>query len=172
MQAISEQTTSSTSRPLNERWVERIFEVMGATYGRQRLGTMFDGQDPVMVKAVWGRALSSLPADALVAAVHKLPEQAWTWPPTLPEFVAYAREQIPHAAHVPALPVPDRTQNEIALGAVQMAAIRESVSPKKDNAAWAYKVIERYRAGDSVVAHASYKIACEALHNLGREIPA
>jgi|688.fasta_scaffold1208491_1 hypothetical protein len=171
MQAISEQT-SSTSRPLNERWVERIFEVMGATYGRQRLGTMFDGQDPVMVKAVWGRALASLPADALIAAVHKLPEQAWTWPPTLPEFVAYVRDQIPHAAHVPALPVPDRTSSEIQLGAVQMAAIRESVAPKKDPAAWAYKVIERYRAGDSVVAHASYKIALEALHNLGREIPA
>ena len=145
---------------------------MAATYGRQRLGTMFADQDPDMVKAVWGRALASLPADALITAMNKLSEQAWTWPPTLPEFTAFVREQIPHAAHVPALPVPDRTTSEIQLGAVQMAAIRESVAPKKDPAQWAYKVIERYRAGDQVVAHASYKIALEALHNLGREIPA
>ena len=145
---------------------------MAATYGRQRLGTMFADQDPDMVKAVWGRALASLPADALIAAMNKLPEQAWTWPPTLPEFVAYVRDQIPHAAHMPALPVPDRTADEITAGAVQMASIRDAVAPKKDNAAWAYRVIERYKAGDQVVAHASYKIAIEALHNLGREIPA
>jgi hypothetical protein len=165
MEITEQTTTSSTSKPpLPAAWVERIFEVMAAVYGRQRLGTMFDGQEPDMVKKVWGRALAALPSDAVAAAVHRLPEQAWTWPPTLPEFVAFAREQIPPAAHRPALPVPNRRQADIEIGAQKAAALKAAVSDRKDPRAWAHKILERHAAGDSTLAPITIQFAREALN--------
>ena len=165
MEITEQTTTSSTSKPpLPAAWVERIFEVMAAVYGRQRLGTMFDGQEPDMVKKVWGRALAALPQDAVAAAVHRLPEQSWTWPPTLPEFCAFVREQIPPAAHRPALPVPNRRQADIAAGAEKMAALKASVSDRKDPRAWAHKILERHANGDSSLAPVTIQFAKEALN--------
>lgn len=162
---LAETTTSSTSKPpLPAAWVERIFEVMAATYGRQRLGTMFDGQEPDMVKRVWGRALSALPQDAVAAAVHKLPQQSWTWPPTLPEFCAFVREQVPPPAHRPALPVPHRRQADIAVGAEKVAALKAAVSTRKDPRAWAHKILQRHADGDSSLAPISIQFAKEALN--------
>ena len=165
MEITEKTTTSSTSKPpLPAAWVERIFEVMAATYGRQRLGTMFDGQEADMVKRVWGRALSALPQDAVATAVHRLPQQSWTWPPTLPEFCAFVREQIPPAAHRPALPVPHRRQADITAGAEKMAALRASVIDRKDPRAWAHKILERHEAGDISLAPVTIQFAKEALN--------
>jgi hypothetical protein len=152
--------------------IDRLFSRFIAIYGAQKTATAWGNGDATERALVWHQSLSKYPMATVGDALRELAEIGTGWPPTLPEFVQLVKAKMPQAMHQKALPVPDRTADEVAAGAVQMAAIRESVAPKKDPAQWAYKVIERYRAGDSVVAHASFKIACEALHNLGREIPA
>lgn len=161
---------SSHDFPLHA--IDRLFSRFIAIYGAQKTATAWGNGDATERALVWHQALSKYPMATVGDALRELAEIGTGWPPTLPEFVALVKAKLPQPMHMKALPVPDRTTDEIAAGAAQMASIRDAVAPKKDNAAWAYRVIERYKAGDSVVAHASFKIACEALHNLGREIPA
>jgi hypothetical protein len=73
---------------------------------------------------VWAEALGKYPADAVAAAVRAMPDECGPWPPTLPEFVALVKGQIQAPEHMRALPVPPRTQDEIAAGAEQMRRIR------------------------------------------------
>ena len=152
--------------------IDRLFSRFIAIYGAQKTATAWGNGDATERALVWHQSLSKYPMQTVGDALRELAEIGTGWPPTLPEFVALVRAKLPQPMHMKALPVPDRTADEIAAGAVQMASIRNAVAPKKGNAAWAYRVIERYKAGDQVVAHASYKIAIEALHNLGREVPA
>jgi len=105
-------------------WVARIFERIAATYGAQKTSSMWTGVSPEEVKRTWGQALGKYPRDALAAAVQAMPDQCGVWPPTLPEFVALVKAQIAAPEHRLALPVPPRTQDEIAAGAAQMRRIR------------------------------------------------
>ena len=110
---------------LPDEWVERIFERVAATYGVQKTSSMWTGVEPKQVKRTWGQALGKYPRDALAAAVQAMPEECGVWPPTLPEFVALVKAQMPAPEHRQALPVPARTQDEIAAGAAQMRRIRQ-----------------------------------------------
>ena len=152
--------------------IDRLFARFIAIYGAQKTATAWGNGDADERALVWHQALAKYPMSAVGDALRELAETGTGWPPTLPEFVALVKAKLPVAAHQKALPVPDRTADEVAAGAVQMAAIRDSVGQKNDPAAWAYRVIERYCGGDSVVAHSSYKLAQQALKNLGREVPA
>jgi len=152
--------------------IDRLFARFIAIYGAQKTATAWGNGDADERALVWHQALSKYPMSAVGDALRELAETGTGWPPTLPEFVALVRAKLPQPMHMKALPVPDRTADEVAAGAAQMAAIRDSVGQKNDPAAWAYLVIERYRGGDSVVAHSSYKLAQQALKNLGREVPA
>jgi hypothetical protein len=73
---------------------------------------------------VWAETLGKFDAATLAAAVKAMPEREAMWPPTLPEFVALCREQQVRPEHRRALPVPKRSDAEIAAGAEQMAKIR------------------------------------------------
>ena len=152
--------------------VDKLFLWFTTIYGSQKMLTSWDNVPAFERAAVWSRTLGKFPPKCVYAAMNELAETGTGWPPTLPEFVQLVKAKLPQAMHQKALPVPDRTADEVAAGAAQMASIRDAVGMRKDPAAWAYRVIERHKAGDQVAAHASYKIACEALHNLGREIPA
>ena len=151
--------------------IDRLFGRFIAIYGAQKTATAWGNGDAHERALVWHQALSKYPMTVVGDALRELAETGTGWPPTLPEFVQLVKAKMPVSAHQKALPVPDRTADEIAAGAVRMAAIRDTVSTKKDPAAWAYKVIERYQSGDSVVSHMSYKLAQQALRNLGRDIP-
>jgi hypothetical protein len=109
---------------LPDEWVERIFERIAAVYGVQKTSSMWTGVDPKQVKRTWGQALGKYPRDALAAAVQAMPEECGQWPPTLTEFVTLVRSKMPAPEHRRALPVPPRTQDEIAAGAEQMRRIR------------------------------------------------
>jgi hypothetical protein len=152
--------------------IDRLFARFIAIYGAQKTATAWGNGDADERALVWHQALSKYPMAVVGDALRELAETGTGWPPTLPEFVALVKAKMPQPMHMKALPVPDRTADEVAAGAAQMAAIRDSVGQKNDPAAWAYRVIERYRSGDSVVAHSSYKLAQQALKNLGREVPA
>lgn len=110
--------------PLPDAWVARIFERIAATYGAQKTSSMWTGVSPEEVKRTWAQALGKFPRDALAEAVQSMAEECGVWPPTLPEFVALVKSKMPAPEHKRALPVPPRTQEEIAAGADQMARIR------------------------------------------------
>jgi hypothetical protein len=78
--------------------------------------------------------------------------------------VAFAREQIPPAAHRPALPVPNRRQADIEVGAQKAAALKAAVGDRKDPRAWAHKILARHAAGDSSLAPIAIQFAKEALN--------
>jgi hypothetical protein len=115
---------SSNYEPLPIPWVERIFERMNATYGVQKMAAMWTGVGQSEVKATWAQALGAYPRSALLAAVEAMPSECGVWPPTLPEFIALVRSKVPAPEHRRALPLPNRTKDEVRAGAEQMAKIR------------------------------------------------
>lgn len=165
-----------TSGALLERAVERLFARFAAMYGDAAMKRMWGQQSPEAVKSIWADSLARFDVQAIMAGLRNLEDAGNTFPPSLPEFMAACRrkpEQIP-AAHRPLALPRDRTPEEIAAGkAIADRIVREvSHRPARDPAAWAYRVIERYKGGDRGVAHASYKVAIETLQNLGRDVPA
>jgi len=117
---------SSTYEPIPMRWVERIFDRMNWTYGVQKMSAMWTGLNPEHVKQTWAMALGRYQRHEIASALEAMSEQC-KWPPTLHEFVELCRRK-PEAVppeHRRLLPVPDRTKEEIAAGAEQMARIRQ-----------------------------------------------
>jgi hypothetical protein len=152
--------------------IDRLFSRFIAIYGAQKTATAWGNGDATERALVWHQALSKYPMTVVGEALRELAEIGTGWPPTLPEFVALVKSKVPQQMHARALPLPDRTAGEIAAGAAQMASLRNSVSAKGDGGKWAIVVIERFEAGDSVVSHSTYRLAQQALKNLGREVSA
>lgn len=75
--------TSLTSTSLPDTWVERIFDVMLATFGK-RFVDQWSGADPDKLKAHWGSKLADLTAAELKRGIDAL--DSLTFAPTLPEF--------------------------------------------------------------------------------------
>lgn len=160
-------------QPLPDAWVRRLFERFAEVYGAQKSAAMWVDVGMERLIPVWAEALGRFDAQTLAAAVRALPDRESMWPPTLPEMVALCREQRVRPEHRAALPAPPRTAEQLQAGRERMDVALAEIGrpPRRDPAEWAYRVIKRYRSGDQVVAHASYKIAIEALKNLGREVP-
>lgn len=97
---------------------------MTAIYGAQKMGAVWTDVDADQVRRTWQMTLSKYPRDALRAAADAMGDECGQWPPTLVEFVALVRSKITAPEHRPALPVPKRTDAEIAEGAEQMRKIR------------------------------------------------
>lgn len=171
---MSTQTTTARAELL-DRAVDRLFARFAAMYGDAAMKRMWGQQEPAAVKVVWANSLGRLEFQQISAGLQNLEDEGSAFPPSLGEFMAACRRgrTVP-AEHRPLISPPARTAGEIAAGKAMAERISQAISgrPQRDPAAWAYRVIERYRGGDRSVAHASYKIACEALRNLGREVPA
>lgn len=172
------QTTTNPPQfsALPDRAVDRLFARFSAMYGDAAMKRMWGLQDVGAVKSIWAQSLGRFDFAQISAGLQALEDAGSTFPPALGEFVAACRSKpaVVPPEHRKLLPPPDRTPEEIAAGHAMAKRIASAVRPdqKRDPAAWAYRVIARYRSGDRVVAHASYKGALEALHNLGREVPA
>lgn len=113
------------TQPLPDSWVLRLFARFAEVYGSQKTAAMWGDVGVDSLVPVWAEALGRFDAATLGAAVRAMPERDSAWPPTLPEFVAMCRDQRVRPEHMPALPVPKRTPEEIAAGAEQMQRIRE-----------------------------------------------
>ena len=111
-------TESATSPPsasdcrLPDRWVERIFSHMAASYGT-RFADLWGGQDPATVRAFWAKKLGGFAGrgDVIAAAIDALDDQIT--PPSLPQFLSICRVQArrlpsPHLA-LPAPPPAEAT---------------------------------------------------------------
>lgn len=113
MSETSPQNPSDCRLP--DRWVERIFAHMAASYGT-RFADLWAGQDAATVKAFWAVKLGGFAArgDVIKAALDALDEQQA--PPSLPQFLAICRTQArrlpsPHLAlpePPPAVVTPER----------------------------------------------------------------
>lgn len=160
------------SAALLDRAMERLFARFAAMYGDAAMKRMWGQQSPEAVKAIWADSLSRFDVQSIMAGLRNLEDAGNTFPPTLPEFIGACRrkpETVP-AEHRPLLPPKALTAEERAAGKVIADRIAREFSrrPQRDPAEWAYRVIKRYEGGDKVVAHASYKIAQDALRELGR----
>ena len=144
--------------------IDRLFGRFIAIYGAQKTATAWGNGDAHERALVWHQALSKYPMTVVGDALRDLAETGTGWPPTLPEFVQMVRDKVPPAAHRPALPVPDRRQADIELGAQKAAALKASVSTQKNPRAWAHKILERHAAGDTSLAPIAIQFAREALN--------
>ena len=73
--------------------IEALFEVMGATYGAQKVGAMWAGTDEATVKGVWASELSGYRDEAIKRAAKAMISRRdddgsrVAWPPDLPTFL-------------------------------------------------------------------------------------
>lgn len=95
-------TTSLTSTDaLPQSWVERIFDVMLATFGKKFID-QWVGVDPEKLQAHWAAKLAGFSTAELKRGVDALEKQ--TFCPTLPEFMKLCRPPIdPLAAYYEAV---------------------------------------------------------------------
>ena len=118
---------------LPARAVDRLFARFVAAFGAPAMHRMWADAPMDEVKATWGAALGRFSLDEILGGLRALEDAGATFPPTLPEFIALCKRKpdaVP-AAHRKLLPVPDRTPEEIAAGAAQMARIREMIGAAK-----------------------------------------
>lgn len=97
---------------LPDKWIDRLFSVMGAIYG-SKFADMWAGTDPEIMKQVWGDKLSGFAhrPDIIRGALDDLDSMAW--PPTLPEFVGMCRSRAKRMGTAEfALPAPEFRQLE------------------------------------------------------------
>lgn len=116
-----------TFSALQPRAVDRLFARFVAMYGAPAMQRMWADAPMDGVKETWGAALGRFSLEQILAGLQALDASGAKFPPTLPEFVALCvrkPDAVP-AAHRKLLPVPDRTAEEIAAGAEQMARIRQ-----------------------------------------------
>lgn len=98
--AEQSRTPSSTS-PLPEPWIERLFNRLAAMYGA-KFTDQWKGVDPAYMKQVWAEDLSGYAVDEIKRGLEAC--RTRTWPPTLPEFLQLCRPPIdPEAAYTEAV---------------------------------------------------------------------
>jgi hypothetical protein len=139
---------------LPERWVDRIFAVMRASYGA-RFDRQWEcpvGIDPADfvrdLKAIWGRELARFQQSpkAIEVGLDNLPEH----PPTLPEFRALCARRpdvLPRALPAPKNPPPQGVLQRVA-------SVGQS---RRDARAWAHVLRERHRRGEQLT---QFQVAC------------
>lgn len=125
-------------------WIDRIFDKLSLTYGRDFMGR-YEGLDINAVKSDWGHELAGFftHPSAIAHALANLPERA----PSVIEFRRIARSapepKVHQIEHCPA--GKERIAAEIAK--VNLQEVDRKV---KDFRAWAKAIIARYEAGDSI----------------------
>jgi hypothetical protein len=83
--------SSTSTEPLPERWVERLFERMLLDYGK-KFSDQWGGADSDTLIAHWSRELAGYSGTELKRGLDAL--GAREWPPTLPEFKKLCRRPL------------------------------------------------------------------------------
>ncbi|MBP6564136.1 MAG: hypothetical protein KA200_00835 [Burkholderiales bacterium] len=128
-------TPTKPTRPdLPSAAVDRVFERLNAIFGVQRMAAAWGGVPPDERRAVWGGAigravwapaLNRFNLDSIRAALDELAEQPTSWPPSSGEFAdRCARFAQRPGRSLLALPVPKRTDEDLARGRVHMDRIK------------------------------------------------
>lgn len=135
--------------------VDRLFERLTATYGRQFLAN-YEGLDVAAVKTIWAHELGGF-ADKLqlVAwALEHLPARA----PNVIEFRAICR-QAP-APEAPRLPEPKADPERVRAELAKLGNL--TAKPAASGLDWARRIVAKHQAGEPV-SYLPLKMAREAL---------
>jgi hypothetical protein len=118
-------STQNQRRVLPSAAVDRLFARFAAIYGAQKMAGAWGNVDVAERNATWAEGLGRFDLDVIGDAVRELGEDGTGWPPSLPEFAAVCqRHHDRPGRNVKALPVPRRTDADLAHGREQMARIR------------------------------------------------
>jgi hypothetical protein len=142
--------------------VDRLFERLSATYGRQFLN-LYEGMDANAIKAVWAYELSGfgMRLAAIAWALENLPERA----PNAIEFRNLARRA--PEPEKPRLPEPKANPERVRAELAKLQPLLTKPAPQQvDRLAWAKRIVARYDAGDRV-AMGTLNIARDALRMNG-----
>jgi hypothetical protein len=105
--------------------VDRLFARFAAIFGAQKMAGAWGNVDVAERNATWSEALGRFSLEVVGDAVRELAEDGSGWPPSAPEFAAICQRHADRPGrNVKALPVPARTDADIATGAQHMARIR------------------------------------------------
>ena len=86
---------SELSTAKQSAWVDRLFERLGAMYGKH-FADHWAGQSLETVKRVWREELADLSQDEVARGVSAC--RSRPWPPTLPEFLRLCRPALDYEA--------------------------------------------------------------------------
>lgn len=125
--------------------IDRLFERLAATYGRQ-FSLQWDGLPVGDVKSAWGHELSGFAGNlvALAWALENLPERM----PNAIEFRNLARRA--PAPIVPALPEPPANPERVRQELSRLGGLRESVTQaiaSRSSLMWAHVIITKAEQG-------------------------
>lgn len=143
--------------------IDRLFERLAATYGRQFLN-LYEGLDPGAIKTIWAHELAGFAQrlQDVAWALENLPERA----PNAIEFRNLCRKApAPDNLPLPAPPAdPGRVRAELAkLRPLVVAAANVGSNRNLD---WARRIVGRYEGGEKVNA-LPLQMAREALNRKG-----
>jgi len=138
-------------------WVDRIFEKLALTYGRDFLGR-YEGLDLNAVKSDWAHELSGFFShpSAIAHALDNLPDRA----PSVVDFRKIARmapvPEAPRIEHSPA----GKERIAAELARVAPALQRRITVDSRD---WARRIMSRHEGGDRRITRAQLAMATDAL---------
>lgn len=147
---MNQQQAPKPQRPLPTSWVERIFEKLGKTYGRDFLSRWdgFDADAMDEVKHDWAEELSGFheQPDAIAHALAHLPAKA----PNVIEF-----RQLCRGAPKPEFKQLPRPTQDPQMVAEVVGVVKQKLTqmPKLDPKDWARKLKSRHDKGEKLAAH-------------------
>lgn len=141
---------------LSPQVVDRLFDCLTATYGRDFTGR-WEGLDAAAVKASWAHELAGCAQclHVIAWALEHLPERA----PNVIEFRALCRKA--PAKEVPLLPSPPADTGRVAAELAKARAVVDAGSVGRVD--WARAVLGRVEAGDRMVTPTAAAMARAAL---------
>jgi hypothetical protein len=114
--------------------IDRLFARLLAIFGAQRIAGAWGNVDPVERNAVWSQAIGRAvwsplgggryDLQAVADALDELAGEPTSWPPTCGEFADRCERHAQRPGRRLALPVPNRTAEDIERGREQMARIK------------------------------------------------
>lgn len=124
-------------------WVDRIFDKLALTYGRDFLGR-YEGMDINAVKSDWAHELSGFFAhpSAIAFALSSLPDRA----PSVIEFRKIAR--LAPAAEAPRIEVSPAGKERIAAELAKVAPVLKA--PTSGFRDWARRIVARHESGGRI----------------------
>lgn len=143
--------------------VDRLFDRLAATYGRQFLN-LYEGLDAAAIKTLWAHELSGFGGrlEAIAWALENLPERA----PNVIEFRNLCRRA--PATEVPRLPEPPADPARLRAELAKLRPLLERKDEPVDRLAWARRIVAKRKSG-GLVAGGTYRIAADALRMNGVE---
>lgn len=150
---------------LSPQVVDRLFDRLTATYGRDFMGR-WEGLDANAVRSSWAHELAGFTPclEAIAWALENLPERA----PNVIEFRALCRRA--PAKVVPSLPAPPADPARVAAELAKLRTLAPIQAPSiQSGRSWAHAILARARSGDRTVTPAAAEMARAALGRVGVE---